>query len=173
MPNLVLYKNSQIYRFGLHEEKSVTRGKYITVPFKGRDYYARYGDASTPLKIEKDGRTYSIQYNPIEFVSFSWGRNGRRNGEYKENVFLPKGQYQITYTYTQKKSGNKAGETINTTETTSEVFNVSTSREAEITIEYNQEGVIHRIWVTIPDTYNGYQCKLYGDITFTIERIGE
>lgn len=173
MPNLVLYKNSQIYRFGLHEEKSVTRGKYITVPFNGRDYYARYGDASTPLKIEKDGRTYSIQYDPIEFVSFSWARNGRGNGEYKENVFLPKGQYRITYTYTGRKSGRKVGEIIDTTETTSEVFNVSTSREAAISIEYNQEGVIHRIWVTIPDTYNGYQRKLYGDITFTIERIGE
>lgn len=173
MPNLVLEKGGQTFRFGLHEEKSVTRGKYITVLFNGREYYARYGDASTPLKIEKDGRTYSIQYDPIEFVSFSWGRNGRGNGEYKENVFLPKGQYRITYTYTERKSGNKVDEVIYTTETTSEVFNVSTSREAAISIEYNQEGFIHRIWVTIPDTYNGYQRKLYGDITFTIERIGE
>lgn len=173
MPNLVLEKGGQTFRFGLHEEKSVTRGKYITVPFNGREYYARYGDASTPLKIEKDGRTYSIQYDPIEFVSFSWARNGRGDGEYKENVFLPKGQYRITYTYTERKSGVEVGEVINTTKTTSEVFNVSTSREAAISIEYNREGVIHGIWVTIPDTYNGYQKKSYGDITFTIERIGE
>nr|DAI36777.1 MAG TPA: Retinal tissue protein [Caudoviricetes sp.] len=33
MPNLVLKKGGQTFRFGLHEEKSVTRGKYITVPF--------------------------------------------------------------------------------------------------------------------------------------------
>lgn len=173
MPNLVLEKNGQTFRFGLHEEKSVTRGKYITVPFNGRDYYARYGDVSTPLKIEKDGRTYSIQYDPIEFVSFSWGRNGRGNGGYNESVFLPKGQYRITYTYTERKSGDKAGETIDITKTTSEVFNVSTSLEATIAIEYNQEANIHRIWVTIPNTYNGYQNKLYGEITFIIERIGE
>ena len=173
MPDLVLYKNSQIYRFGLHEEKSVTRGKYITVPFNGRDYYARYGDTSTPLKIEKGGRMYSIQYNPIEFVSFSWARNGRGNGAYNETVFLPKGQYRITYTYSELKSGKYVGETINVTKTTSEVFNVSTSQEATITIEYNQEANIHRMWVTIPNVYEGYQNRLYGEITFIIERIGE
>lgn len=173
MPNLVLEKNGQTFRFGLHEEKSVTRGKYITVPFNGREYYARYGDTSTPLKIEKDGRTYSIQYEPVEFVSYSWGRNGRRNGAYKETVFLPKGQYRITYTYSELKSGKHAGETIEITKTTSEVFNVSTSQEAHMKIEYNQEANIHKIWVTIPDIYKGYQNRLYGDISFTIERIGE
>ena len=168
MPNLVLEKGGQTFRFGLHEEKSVTRGKYITVPFNGREYYARYGDASTPLKIEKDGRTYSIQYEPVEFVSFSWARNGMDNGEYKENVFLPKGQYRITYTYTEKNKNN-----VPQTKTTSEVFNVNTSLEAVMTIYYKREGVIHKIWVTIPDTYDGYQNRDYGDITFTIERIGE
>jgi len=162
MLNLVLEKNGQIFRFGLHEEKSVTRGKYITVPFNGHEYYARYGDVSTPLKIEKDGRTYSIQYDPIEFVSFSWSRNGRGNGKYKENVFLPKGQYRVTYT-----------QNITGTNTTSDTFAINTSQEAPVTIEYNQERDIHRIWVTIPGVYNGYQRRLYGDITFIIERIGE
>ncbi|MDU4110760.1 MAG: hypothetical protein E7J35_00555 [Veillonella sp.] len=162
MPNLVLEKGSQTHRFKLHEDKSVTRGKYISVPFNGKEYYARYGDASTPLKIEKDGRTYSIQYDPIEFVSFSWSRNGRGNGKYKENVFLPKGQYRVTYT-----------QNITGTNTTSDTFAINTSQEAPVTIEYNQEGVIHRIWVTIPGVYNGYQRRLYGDITFIIERIGE
>lgn len=168
MPNLVLYKNSKIYRFGLHEEKSVTRGKYITVPFNGRDYYARYGDASTPLKIEKDGRTHSIQYDPIEFVSFSWARNGRGNGVYEESVFLPKGQYRITYKYSYRNSND-----ILKTETSSETFVVNTSQEAHMKIEYNQEVNIHRMWVTIPSVYEGYQNRLYGDITFIIERIGE
>lgn len=168
MPNIIVKKGSQTFRFGLHKEKSVTRGKYISVPFNGREYYARYGDASTPLKIEKDGRTYSIQYEPVEFTTYSWVKNGRRNGEYIENVFLPKGQYRITYTYTEKNSNN-----VPQTKTTSEVFNVSTSLEAAITIHYNQEGVIHRMLVTIPNVYEGYQNRLYGDITFTIERIGE
>lgn len=173
MPNLVLEKGGQTFRFGLHEEKSVTRGKYITVPFNGREYYARYGDASTPLKIEKDGRTYSIQYDPIEFVSFSWAVSSGEGGTYNKNVFLPKGQYRITYTYTERNSGDTVGEIINTTKTTSEVFNVSTSREVTIEISYYRSGVIHKIWVTIPEAYNGYQKRLYGYITFNIERIGE
>lgn len=168
MPNLVLEKGGQTFRFGLHEEKSVTRGKYITVPFNGREYYARYGDASTPLKIEKDGRTYSIQYEPVEFTTYSWARNGRGNGVYEKSVFLPKGQYRITYTYSYKNSND-----VLKTETSSETFVVNTSQEARIKIEYNQEVNIHRIWVTIPNVYEGYQNRLYGDITFIIERIGE
>lgn len=168
MPNLVLEKGGQTFRFGLHEEKSVTRGKYITVPFNGREYYARYGDASTPLKIEKDGQTYSIQYEPVEFVPFSWGISSGEGGKYNKNVFLPKGQYRITYTYTEKNSNN-----IPQTETTSEVFNVSTSREVTIEINYYKSANIHKIWVTIPEAYNGYQKRLYGYITFNIERIGE
>lgn len=173
MPNLVLEKGGQTYRFGLHEEKSVTRGKYITVPFNGRDYYARYGDTSTPLKIEKDGRTYSIQYEPVEFVSFSWAISSGEGGRYNENVFLPKGKYRITYTHTQRKSGNEVGETLDITKTTSEVFSVSTSREVTIEISYYRSAAIHKIWVTIPEAYNGYQNKLYGYIAFNIERIGE
>ena len=168
MPNLVLEKGGQTYRFGLHEEKSVTRGKYITVPFNGKEYYARYGDTSTPLKVEKDGRTYSIQYDPIEFVSYSWARNGRGNGEYNETVFLPKGQYRITYKYSYRNSND-----ILKTETSSKTFVVNTSQEVRMKIEYNQEVNIHRIWVTIPNVYEGYQRRLYGDITFIIERIGE
>lgn len=164
MPNLVLEKGGQTYRFGLHEEKSVTRGKFLTVPFNGRDYYARYGDVSTPLKLEKDGRTYFVQYEPVEFVTYAWGRNGIGNGGYNENIFLPKGQYRITYTYINR---NKR------TETSSETFTVNTSQEAPIKIEYNQEVNINRIWVTIHGVYNGYQNRLYGDITFAIERIGD
>lgn len=168
MPNLVLEKGGQTFRFGLHEEKSVTRGKYITVPFNGREYYARYGDASTPLKIEKDGQTYSIQYEPVEFVSFSWAISSGEGGRYNKNVFLPKGQYRITYTYTKKNSNN-----IPQTKTTSEVFNVSASREVTIEISYYRSATIHKIWVTIPEAYNGYLNRLDSYIAFSIERIGE
>lgn len=168
MPNLVLEKGGQTFRFGLHEEKSVTRGKYISVPFNGRDYYARYGDEVTPLKVEKDGRTYSIQHEPVEFVSFSWGISTGEGGTYNKNVFLPKGQYQITYTYTEINNNN-----VPQTKTTSEVFNVSTSREVTIEINYYRSVNTHKIWVTIPEAYNGYQKRVYGYITFNIERIGE
>lgn len=168
MPNLVLEKGGQTFRFGLHENKGVTRGKFITVPFNGKDYYARYGDTSTPLKIEKDGRTYSIQYEPVEFVSFSWGISTGEGGTYNKNVFLPKGQYKITYTYTEINNNN-----VPQTKTTSEVFNVSISREVTIKISYYRSVNIHRIGVTIPEAYNGDQERLYGYITFNIERIGE
>lgn len=168
MPNLVLEKDGQTFRFGLHEEKSVTRGKYISVPFNGREYYARYGDTPTPLKIEKDVRTYSIQYEPVEFVSFSWGISTGEGGTYNKNVFLPKGQYKITYTYTGINNNN-----VPQTKTTSEVFNVSISREVTIEISYYRSAAIHKIWVTIPEAYNGYQKRLYGYIAFNIERIGE
>lgn len=168
MPNLVLEKGGQTFRFGLHEEKSVTRGKYITIPFNGRDYYARYGDEVTPLKMEKDGRTHSVQYEPVEFVSFSWGISAGEGGTYNKNVFLPKGQYRITYTYTQKNSNN-----VPQTKTTSEVFNVSNSREVTVEIRYYRSATIHKIWVTIPEAYNGYQNKLNSYIAFSIERIGE
>nr|DAH46506.1 MAG TPA: hypothetical protein [Caudoviricetes sp.] len=168
MPNLVLEKGGQTFRFGLHENKGVTRGKFITVPYNGKDYYARYGDTPTPLKIEKDGRTYSIQYEPVEFTTYSWAKNGRRNGAYEENVFLPNGKYRVTYTYQYKDSNDRVK-----TGTDSEEFTMNTSQEVPIKVEYNQEGVIHRIWVTIQNVYNGYQNRLYGDISFTIERIGE
>ena len=168
MPNLVLEKGGQTFRCGLHEEKSVTRGKYITVPFNGKEYYARYGDTSTPLKIEKDGRTYSIQYEPVEFVSFSWAISSGEGGRYNKNVFLPKGQYRITYTYTEKNSNN-----IPQTKTMSEVFNVSASREVTIEINYYRSAAIHKIWITIPEAYNGYLKRFDNYIAFSIERIGE
>lgn len=169
MPNLVLEKGGQTYRFGLHEEKSVTRGKYITVPFNGRDYYARYGDTSTPLKIEKDGRTYSIQYEPVEFTTYSWVKNGRRNGEYQENVFLPKGKYRVTYDYVEGYRGVDDPIYWHA----EEEFIMNTSQETSVTVWYNQEVNIHKIWVKIPGVYDGYKSGLYQDIKFKIERIGE
>lgn len=168
MPNLVLEKGGQIYRFKLHEDKSVTNGKSIYISFNGRDYYARYGDTPTPLITEINNKKYFIQYDPIEFVSFSWARNGRRNGVYEESVFLPKGQYRITYKCSYRNSND-----IVKTETSSEIFVVNTSQEAHMKIEYNREVNIHRMWVTIPNVYEGYQNRLYVDITFIIERIGE
>lgn len=91
MPNLVLEKGGQTYRFGLHEEKSVTRGKYITVPFNGREYYARYGDDVTPLKAKINGREYSVQYDPVDFQTINW--QGTTSNT--KTVFFPKGRYAV------------------------------------------------------------------------------
>ena len=169
MPNLVLEKNGQTFRFGLHEEKGVTRGKFITVPFDGKEYYARYGDTTTPLEVEKDGRTYFIQYEPVEFTTYSWVKNGRRNGSYKENVFLPNGKYRVTYDYI-KYMHFENNPIYGHDE---EEFIMNTSQEAPVTVNYHQEINIHRIWVNIPGVYNGYKSGLYGDIKFKIERIWE
>ena len=99
MPNLVLEKGGRTYRFGLHEEKSVTRGKYITVPFNGREYYARYGDDVTPLKAEINGREYSVQYDPVDFQTITWNKKATGSFTETKTVFIPRGRYRISMEY--------------------------------------------------------------------------
>lgn len=160
MPDLVLYKNSQIYRFGLHEKKSVTRGKYITVPFNGRDYYARYGDTSTPLKIEKGGRTYSIQYEPVDFVTISEQLNATIDESKTLNVYFSKGNYRV-------------------------YMRLSNSIEREINVTKDGDMQIQATVRTAPNEYTKIFSLKIGDVFnkvienaekyayFTIERIGE
>ena len=50
MPNLVLEKGGQTYRFGLTANAAVTNGQNIKVPFNGTELYARIGNENTPLK---------------------------------------------------------------------------------------------------------------------------
>lgn len=99
MPNLVLEKGGQTYRFGLHEEKSVTRGKYITVPFNGKEYYARYGDTSTPLKTEINGHEYSVQYDPVDFQTITWNKKVTGSFTETKTIFIPRGKYRISMEY--------------------------------------------------------------------------
>lgn len=96
MPNIIVEKNGQTFRFGLHEDKDVTRGKYITVPFNGREYYARYGDTSTPLKIEKDDRPYFVQYEPVDFQTISERLNAYKGETKTMQVYFAKGHYKVT-----------------------------------------------------------------------------
>ena len=160
MPNLVLEKNGQTFRFGLHEEKSVTRGKYITVPFNGRDYYARYGDTSTPLKIEKGGRTYSIQYEPVDFVTISEQLNATINESKTLNVYFSKGNYRV-------------------------YMRLNSSIEHEINVTKDGNMQIQATVKTSPNEYTKIFSLKIGDVFnkaienaenyayFTIERIGE
>lgn len=96
MPNIVLEKNGQTYRFGLNTDKSVTNGKAVPVTYNGVDYYARYGTDATPLKIEVNGRTYYIQYDAVEFTRYYLERNASDRTSYSTTLFFPKGRYRVT-----------------------------------------------------------------------------
>lgn len=160
MPNLVLEKNGQTFRFGLHDNKNVTRGKYITVPFNGRDYYARYGDTSTPLKIEKGGRTHYIQYEPVDFVTISEQLNAITEESKTLNVYFSKGNYRV-------------------------YMRLSSSIEHEINVTKDGNMQIQATVKTSPNEYTKIFSLKIGDVFnkaienaenyayFTIERIGE
>ena len=96
MPNLVLEYNGQIYRFGLTTNAAVTNGQNIKVPFNGSELYARIGDDNTPLKVIKNGRTYSVQYNPAAFNNIYVDRPASDRSEWRNTVFFPSGNYRIT-----------------------------------------------------------------------------
>lgn len=155
MPNLVLEKGGQTYRFRLHEEKGVTRGKYITVPFNGREYYARYGDDATPLKIEKDGRTYSVQYDPVDFQTIRW--EGTTSNT--KTVFFPKGRYVVNMLLRQYKR--------------IEVY-VNNSEEKTITVELNKLGsYAGKYRLIIPGLFDELIYNSATNPSYWIERIGD
>lgn len=155
MPNLVLEKNGKTYRFRLHEEKGVTRGKYITVPFNGGEYYARYGDDATPLKIEKDGRTYSVQYDPVDFQTIRW--EGTTSNT--KTVFFPKGRYVVNMMLHQYKR--------------IEVY-VNNSEEKTITVEIVKLGSYGgKYRLIIPGLFDELIYSNYTNPSYWIERIGD
>lgn len=155
MPNLVLEKNGQTYRFRLHEEKGVTRGKYITVPFNGREYYARYGDDATPLKIEKDGRTYSVQYEAVDFQTIRW--EGTTSNT--KTAFFPKGRYVVNMMLKQYKR--------------IEVY-VNNSEEKTITVEIVKLGSYGgKYRLIIPGLFDELIYSNYTNPSYWIERIGD
>lgn len=96
MPNLVLEYNGQIYRFGLTANAAVTNGQNIKVPFNGTELYARIGNDNTPLKVIKNGSTYSVQYNPVAFNNIYVDRPASDRSEWRNTVFFPSGNYRIT-----------------------------------------------------------------------------
>ena len=96
MPNLVLEYNGQTYRFGLTTNAAVTNGQNIKVSFNGNELYARIGNDNTPLKVIKNGRTYSVQYNPVAFNNIYVDRPASAHSEWRNTVFFPSGNYRIT-----------------------------------------------------------------------------
>lgn len=160
MPNLVLEKGGQTFRFGLHENKGVTHGKFITVPYNGKDYYARYGDTPTPLKVEKDGRTYSIQYEPVDFVTISEQLNAITNESKTLNVYFSKGNYRV-----HMRLSSSIEREINVTK------DGDMQIQATVKTDHNEYSKIFLL--KIGDVFSGTIHNAENYAYFTIERIGE
>ena len=158
MPNLVLEKNGQTYRFGLNTNKSVTNGKSVPVTYNGVDYYARYGTDATPLKIEINGRTYSIQYDAVEFTRYYWERRARDTSAYSTTLFFPKGQYSITLDGSNKRSWN---------------INVNDSGNRTVSISFPGSTNNKRLECSISGSFNNHVVAGNNWNKVIIERIGE
>lgn len=155
MPNLVLEKGGQTHCFKLHEDKSVTNGKSIYIPFNGRDYYARYGDTSTPLKTEINGREYSVQYDPVDFQTIRW----EGTTSHTKTVFFPKGRYVVNMLLHQYKR--------------IEVY-VNNSEEKNITVEITRLGSFNgKYRLIIPGLFDESINNNYTNPSYRIERIGD
>lgn len=160
MPNLVLEYNGKIYRFGLHEDKSVTRGKFISVTVSGREYYARYGDTSTPLKIEKEGRTYSVQYEAVDFQTISETLKATNNERKTLQVYFAKGRYKVRMRFS------------NTTEYDLYI-NEYGNKQIEASFKANATGYIKTFTLKIGNLFEKSITNAENYAYFTIERIGD
>lgn len=155
MPNLVLEKGGQTFRFGLHEDKSVTNGKSMYISFNGRDYYARYGDTLTPLEVEINGRTYFIQYDAVAFTRYYWEGSASNNNT---TLFFPKGQYRVTLDGSNKRSWD---------------ININSSGSRTVSISFwGAKNNIH-FTCSISGLLNEHVVAGVNRNKLTIERIGE
>lgn len=155
MPNLVLEKDGQTYRFKLHEDKSVTHNKFVPIPFNGKDYYARYGDTQTPLITEVNGVKYFIQYEPVDFQTVRW--EGTTSNT--KSVFFPKGRYVVNMLLHQYKR--------------IEVY-VNNSEEKNITVEITRLGSFNgKYRLIIPGLFDESINNNYTNPSYRIERIGD
>lgn len=155
MPNIEIEKGGQTYRFGLHEDKSVTRNKFIPVTVGDREYYARYGDTSTPLKAEINGREYSIQYDAVDFQTINW--QGTESNT--KTVFFPKGRYVVHMNMHQYKRIE---------------VNISKSGEKAITVTLDKLGSYSGSYrLVIDGVFNEVIYNNYNNPSYSIERIGE
>lgn len=155
MPNLVLEKGGQTYRFKLHEDKSVTHNKFVPIPFNGKDYYARYGDTSTPLITEVNGVKHFVQYEPVDFQTVRW--EGTTSNT--KTVFFPKGRYVVNMLLHQYKR--------------IEVY-VNNSEEKMITVEITGLGSYNGQYrLIIPGLFDKSINNNYTNPSYRIERIGD
>lgn len=157
MPNLVLEYNGQTYRFGLTANAAVTNGQNIKVPFNGTELYARIGDDNTPLKVIKNGRTYSVQYNPAAFNNIYVDRPASDRSEWRNTVFFPSGNYRITI----DGSGRDSRE-----------IRINDNRNLEVVMSINGYSD-KRLKLTISGYYDRQVPAGSNRNKFSIERIGD
>ena len=158
MPNLVLEKSGQTYRFGLNADKSVTNGKAVPVTYNGVDYYARYGNDVTPLKVEVNGQTRYIQYDAIEFTRYYWERRASDTSGYSTTLFFPKGRYRVTLDGSNNRSWN---------------ININDSGNRTVSISFPGSMNNKRLDCSISGVFNNYVVSGYNWNRVTIERIGD
>lgn len=159
MPNLVLEKGGQTYRFGLTANAAVTNGQNIKVPFNGTELYARIGNENTPLKVIKNGSTYSVQYNPVAFNNIYVDRPASDSSEWRNTVFFPSGNYRITID----------GRTRDSRE-----IRINDNRNLEIVMNIVGRGYgDQRLKLTISGYYDRQLQAGSNRNRFSIERIGD
>lgn len=159
MPNLVLEYNGQIYRFGLTANAAVTNGQNIKVPFNGTELYARIGNDNTPLKVIKNGSTYSVQYNPVAFNNIYVDRPASDHSEWRNTVFFPSGNYRITID----------GSTLDSRE-----IRINDNRNLEVIMSITSYGYNNqRLKLTIGGYYDRKVPAGSNRNKFSIERIGD
>lgn len=163
MPNIVLEKNGQTYRFKLHEDKSVTRGKFISVPFNGKEYYARYGDTSTPLKTEINGREYSVQYDPVDFQTIIWNKKVTGSFTETKTIFIPRGKYKISMEYQKYRLYD-----VTVTSNENRIVIVTIKISASKIVNYRLE-----IQGIFDNNINGGYFVSDSPFKYSIERIGD
>lgn len=157
MPNLVLEYNGQIYRFGLTANAAVTNGQNIKVPFNGSELYARIGDDNTPLKVIKNGSTYSVQYNPVAFNNIYVDRPASDRSEWRSTVFFPSGNYRITIDGSARDSRD---------------IRINDNRSLEVIMSINGYNDKH-LKLTISGYYDRKVPAGSNRNKFSIERIGD
>lgn len=159
MPNLVLEYNGQIYRFGLTTNAAVTNGQNIKVSFNGSELYARIGNENTPLKVIKNGSTYSVQYNPVAFNNIYVDRPASDRSEWRNTVFFPSGNYRITIDGSTRDSRE---------------IRINDSRNLEIVMNIiGQWYGNQRLKLTISGYYDRQILAVSNRNKFSIERIGD
>lgn len=159
MPNLVLEYNGQTYRFGLTANAAVTNGQNIKVPFNGNELYARIGNENTPLKVIKNGSTYSVQYNPVAFNNIYVDRPASDLSEWSTTVFFPSGNYRITIDGSARNSRE---------------IRINDSRNLEIAMNIIGQGYGNQhLKLTISGYYDRQIQAGSNRNKFSIERIGD
>lgn len=159
MPNLVLEYNGQIYRFGLTANAALTNGQNIKVSFNGNELYARIGNDNTPLKVIKNGSTYSVQYNPVAFNNIYVDRPASDRSDWRNTVFFPSGNYRITIDGSSRDSRE---------------IRVNDNRNLEIVMSISGYGYNNqRLKLTISGYYERQIQAGSNRNKFSIERIGD